>query len=54
MDDLILVSVWAGTSQIGIGFERSAPDGPCFGEEVSSVMLFHDPQSGHFPSHFGD
>jgi hypothetical protein len=49
------VSVCAGTSQIGIGFDRSPVGKPCPDvPNVSSAMLFQDPQSGHLPSHLGD
>jgi hypothetical protein len=51
-----LVSDCAGTSQIGIGFEFWPPIAPAPGgglTEVSSAMLFHEPQSGHLPSHLG-
>jgi len=39
---------------MGIGFERLPAGAPRRETGVSSAMLFHEPQSGHLPSHFGD
>jgi hypothetical protein len=55
MPVMTLVSDWAGTSQIGTARVRSPEGDPCTGLAAdSSTMLFHEPQSGHFPSHLGD